>query len=132
MASSDGLQPGTCAKCGKSPKRSFSGWRTLSDRRARQVHARDKYCLDYSAAVAAALGTEFQEPNVCFGCRQVSAKLDKGKNGRKGMKRKLPEPSEAEEDVSALCPQSWLNVRSVQSQQIFVFGGPRGHNRLKT
>ena len=100
LASSDGLRPGTCAKCGKSPTQSFSSWRTLTEE-----HARADYSLDYSAAVANALGTEFQEPEVCFSCRQVSAKLGKGKPGRKGVKRKRPEPSEAEEDVSAPCPQ---------------------------
>ena len=58
-----------------------------------------------SAALAAAVGTEFQEPKVRFSCRQVPAELGKGKTGRKGMKRKPPGPSEAEEDVSAPCPQ---------------------------
>ena len=42
---------------------------------------------------------------MCFGCRQVSAKPGKGKTGRKDVKRKQPEPLEAEADVSAPCPQ---------------------------
>ena len=42
-------------------------------------------------------------PKVCCGCHRVPAKLGKGKTGRKGITRKLPEPSEA--DVPAPFPQ---------------------------
>ena len=89
-------------KAAKAKLQYVANGRTLTEE-----HAWAKYCIGYSAAVAAALGTEFQEPKVCKRCDCVkkSAKLGKGKNGRKGIKRKQPEPSEAEEDVSAPCPQ---------------------------
>ena len=81
--SSDGLRPGTWAKFGEPPKRSFGAWRTLT-LELTEEHARATYCPDYSAAVAAALGTEFQEPEVCCGCVKKPTKLGKGKTERKG------------------------------------------------